>query len=115
MMAEQSLLSVPREEVVPRVAHGALSFVVLTLDYALMLAAMTFNVGIFFAVVTGLTLGLVLFRPCSARATERATVRIPAMHAHATERAMVRMPAIHAHGRPARTRTQHARGRSVLA
>ena len=36
-------------------------FVSVMLDYALMLAAMTFNTGIFFSVVVGLTLWSLLF------------------------------------------------------
>lgn len=39
----------------------AFSLLILTMEYALMLVAMTFNVGLFFAVVTGLSFGTLLF------------------------------------------------------
>lgn len=74
-VAEQSLFALPKDDIAPRMWHGVLSFVILTLDYALMLAAMTFNVGIFFSVVAGLTLGMFVFRPIGNRAVERMQVR----------------------------------------
>jgi hypothetical protein len=73
-VAEQNIFTFPTAEAHGRVGHAALSFVILTLDYALMLATMTFNVGIFFAVIFGLTLGMFLFRHIGSRATERMQV-----------------------------------------
>jgi hypothetical protein len=74
-VADQSFLLFPGEEVVPRLQHGVLTFVSLSLDYALMLAAMSFNVGIFLAVVSGLTVGTFIFRVVGARAMERMQAR----------------------------------------
>eukprot|EP00892_Ulva_mutabilis_P009424 jgi/Ulvmu1/6854/UM031_0059.1 len=67
----QSLFAVPAAHLPKQGLLAVLSFVVLTLDYALMLVAMTFNTGIFFAVVLGLTVGIALFRTISQRHTER--------------------------------------------
>ncbi|KAJ2997085.1 hypothetical protein HDV02_005899 [Globomyces sp. JEL0801] len=45
------------------VARGLLRIITSTLAYALMLVAMTFNVGLFFSVIGGFGLGTVLFAP----------------------------------------------------
>lgn len=70
----QSLWTVPAGQLPRQSLMAALSFIVLTLDYALMLVAMTFNTGVFFAVVLGLALGIALFRNVGARHTERLQV-----------------------------------------
>lgn len=75
VVAEQSLLRLPRAALGPHVGRTALSFAVIFLDYTLMLIAMTFNVGLFFAVCIGLALGLLLFVPMSQRYLQRAQVR----------------------------------------
>lgn len=67
----------PVAELPQRALHAAVSVVVLTLDYALMLVAMTFNTGIFFAVVLGLTSGIVVFRVAGQRYSERLQVHPP--------------------------------------
>jgi Ctr copper transporter family len=63
-------------ETLPHLSRTLLSFVVILLDFSLMLLAMTFNVGIFFAVCLGLALGLLLFQPVSQRYTQRLQVHL---------------------------------------
>ena len=74
VVAQQSLLKLPRSAILPHLGRTALSFVVLVLDFTLMLVAMTFNVGLFFAVSLGLALGILLFWPVGHRFMQRAQV-----------------------------------------
>ncbi len=56
-----ALLPPSRSAAARNAARAALALVTVTLDYALMLISMTFNVGLFLAVVGGLALGVLLF------------------------------------------------------
>jgi hypothetical protein len=98
-VAEQNIFTFPTQDVPRHVGHAALTFVILTLEYALMLAAMTFNVGIFFAVITGLAFGTFLFRHIGTRAIERMQVLLPSPSAGiCVSLCMFSLELHHAHG-----------------
>jgi hypothetical protein len=73
-IADQKLMQLQPAEVPGHLGRTALSFVIIVMDYTLMLLAMTFNLGIFFAVCSGLALGLLLFGAVARRYTERLQV-----------------------------------------
>jgi heme O synthase-like polyprenyltransferase len=73
--AKQSLCALPAPDALGHVGRSTLNFVVVVLDFTLMLLAMTFNVGVFFAVCAGLALGTLLFSHVPRRYAERQQVR----------------------------------------
>ena len=56
-------MSQGRRGIVNAALRGGMRFITATLSYALMLIAMTFNVGLFFAVITGFAVGNFVFGP----------------------------------------------------